>query len=98
MRRSEFVLRCAAWAIWGSGESMGSVALEAYRVLAWNDGVLELLDQRVLPHEVVYLRYADHRAVATAIHDMVIRGAPAIGVAAGYGLALAALGGVATDT
>lgn len=76
---------------------MGSVALDRYRVLAWNDGVLELLDQRALPHEVVYLRYDTYGAVAAAIHDMVIRGAPAIGVAAGYGLALAALGGAATD-
>ena len=76
---------------------MGGTALDTYRVLAWADGALELLDQRALPHEVVYLRYADVRAVAAAIHDMVIRGAPAIGVAAGYGMALAALGGAAAD-
>jgi methylthioribose-1-phosphate isomerase len=76
---------------------MGSVALDKYRVLAWADGALELLDQRALPHEVVYLRFGNYSAVATAIHEMVIRGAPAIGVAAGYGLALAALGGAAAD-
>ena len=76
---------------------MRSAALDTYRVLAWADGALELLDQRVLPHEVVYLRFEDARAVAAAIHDMVIRGAPAIGVAASYGMALAALGGAATD-
>jgi methylthioribose-1-phosphate isomerase len=47
-----------------------------------------LIDQRRLPDEEVYLRCLDHHAVAGAIRDMAIRGAPAIGVAAAYGLAL----------
>jgi methylthioribose-1-phosphate isomerase len=52
---------------------------------------LRLLDQRVLPGHTVYLDYTDYREVAAAIRDMVVRGAPAIGVTAAYGMALAAL-------
>lgn len=47
-----------------------------------------MLDQRRLPREVVYHTYTDYRDVAKAIKDMVIRGAPAIGVAAAMGVAL----------
>jgi methylthioribose-1-phosphate isomerase len=47
-----------------------------------------MLDQRLLPGEVVYHTYTDYREVARAIKDMVIRGAPAIGVAAAMGIAL----------
>ncbi len=65
--------------------------MEAYRSIEWRDGALRLLDQRRLPHEVIYLEYQDAAGVAGAIREMVIRGAPAIGAAAGYGLALAAL-------
>jgi len=49
-----------------------------------------MLDQRRLPHETIYLDYTDYRQVAAAIREMVIRGAPAIGAAAAYGLALTA--------
>ncbi len=52
-----------------------------------------LLDQRRLPDEVVEVRCATAAEVADAIRDMVVRGAPAIGIAAAYGLALAALRG-----
>ena len=47
-----------------------------------------MLDQRRLPGEVIYLTYTDYRDLAQAIKDMVIRGAPAIGVAAAMGVAL----------
>jgi methylthioribose-1-phosphate isomerase len=47
-----------------------------------------MIDQRRLPAEEVYLRCADAHAVARAIRDMAIRGAPAIGVAAALGIAL----------
>ena len=47
-----------------------------------------MLDQRRLPREVVYHTYTDYRDVAKAIKDMVIRGAPAIGVAAAMGVAV----------
>lgn len=51
------------------------------------DGVV-LLDQRRLPSEVVHITYTDYGELAAAIKDMVIRGAPAIGVAASMGIAL----------
>ena len=60
------------------------------RTIAWRDGVVEILDQRRLPHAVKYLRLKSARQVAKAIRDMAIRGAPAIGVAAAMGLALTA--------
>ena len=47
-----------------------------------------MLDQRRLPREVIYHTYTDYREVAKAIKDMVIRGAPAIGVAAAMGVAI----------
>jgi methylthioribose-1-phosphate isomerase len=47
-----------------------------------------MLDQRRLPGEVLYHTYTDYRQVATAIKDMVIRGAPAIGIAAAMGIAI----------
>lgn len=49
-----------------------------------------MLDQRLLPTQEVYRTYRDYRSVARAIKDMVIRGAPAIGVAAAMGIALGA--------
>jgi methylthioribose-1-phosphate isomerase len=58
-------------------------------VVLTDDGV-RLLDQRRLPHETVYRVYAEPAAMAEAIRDMVVRGAPAIGAAAAYALAFAA--------
>ena len=58
--------------------------------IAWSDGRLRLLDQTRLPDQEVWLALTDHRQVAEAIRSMRVRGAPAIGVAAAYGLALAA--------
>src|SRR5262245_46908246 len=49
-----------------------------------------MLDQRLLPTREIYRTYRDYRGVARAIKDMVIRGAPAIGVAAAMGIALGA--------
>jgi methylthioribose-1-phosphate isomerase len=62
-----------------------------YPTLRWNDGALEMLDQRALPARVDYLRYDSAVAVAEGIKTMVVRGAPAIGCAAAYGVALEAL-------
>lgn len=59
--------------------------------LRWRDSALELIDQRVLPGEILYRRYDSAEGVAGAIRDMVIRGAPAIGCAAAYGVAAEAL-------
>jgi len=51
---------------------------------------LILLDQRCLPMQEIYVSLSDHEQVAQAIENMVVRGAPAIGVAASFGLAIAA--------
>lgn len=58
--------------------------------IKWADQQLELLDQRILPGQTVYIPYRDAIAVADAIRNMVVRGAPAIGITAAYGMALAA--------
>ena len=63
--------------------------------LVWRAGTLHLLDQRLLPTEEVWRDYTDYREVARAIADMVVRGAPAIGCAAAYGVALGARQGAA---
>jgi methylthioribose-1-phosphate isomerase len=56
--------------------------------LAWRDGALLLLDQTRLPAEETWLECRDPETVADAIRRLAVRGAPAIGVAAAYGLAL----------
>ena len=58
------------------------------RTVVWEDGAVVMIDQRRLPPEEVYLRCRDHHEVAAGIRDMAIRGAPAIGVAAAFGIAL----------
>ncbi len=63
---------------------------DSVNAVVWEEGVLRLLDQRLLPHKVEYLSYADSAEVASAIRDMVVRGAPAIGVAAAYAVVLSA--------
>jgi methylthioribose-1-phosphate isomerase len=62
------------------------------RTIEWVDekNVVKMIDQRVLPHEEQWLEYDDYRDVAGAITTMVIRGAPAIGAAAAFGMVLAA--------
>lgn len=59
--------------------------------LRWRLGRLEMIDQRILPARFRYLSYCDARGVAEGIRSMVVRGAPAIGVAAAYGVALEAI-------
>ncbi len=61
-----------------------------FRSIAFQGGALVLLDQRKLPLEEIYVKCRTEDEVADAIADMVVRGAPAIGVAAAYGMALAA--------
>ncbi len=60
------------------------------QTLRWHDDRLELLDQRLLPALVEYCKAVTAQEVAQAIRAMVVRGAPAIGCAAAYGVALAA--------
>jgi methylthioribose-1-phosphate isomerase len=60
------------------------------RSIEWVDGKVRMIDQRLLPAELHLVEYKDYREVAQAIRTMVIRGAPAIGAAAAFGMALAA--------
>jgi methylthioribose-1-phosphate isomerase len=69
---------------------MKSKSQSSFSTLRWRDAALELLDQRALPERQIYLRYVNAHDVAGAIRDMVVRGAPAIGCAAAYGIALEA--------
>ncbi len=64
--------------------------MESFFTLRWQDGSVRMLDQRLLPAREVYRTYRDYRSVARAIKTLVIRGAPAIGVAAAMGIALGA--------
>jgi methylthioribose-1-phosphate isomerase len=61
------------------------------RAVRWEDSRLVLLDQRVLPEKVEYLICGNFREISAAIRNMVVRGAPAIGIAGGYGVASAAI-------
>ncbi len=70
-----------------------AVAPSDLRALVWQPDHLLLLDQRRLPAAETWLRCASATEVATAIRAMVVRGAPAIGIAAAYGFALAAMRG-----
>ena len=56
--------------------------------IEWTERGVVMLDQRRLPGEEITHTYTDYREVAKAIRDMVVRGAPAIGVAAAMGVAL----------
>lgn len=64
--------------------------MDAFRSIEWTGGKLRLLDQRLLPLETTYRDYISYIDVASAIRNMVVRGAPAIGVTAAFGLAIAA--------
>ena len=69
--------------------------MEAIRL---ENNALYLLDQTRLPAEERWLRYTEYRAVARAIRSMVVRGAPAIGVAAAvYGVLVVALRAISRD-
>ena len=72
-----------------SGPGNAAVTHHSVCPLRWDGQMLELLDQRLLPHEVRWLACRDSAAVADAIRALVVRGAPAIGIAAAYGAVLA---------
>ena len=65
--------------------------MPALKPIQWQNRQLVLLDQTGLPNEIIYRSYTTVAAVHDAIRDMVVRGAPAIGVSAAYGMVLAAL-------
>ncbi len=81
-------------------EKMEAVPLEipadADHAIVWRNDRLYLLDQRVLPLQECYLELQTAAATADAIRDMVVRGAPAIGITAAYGVVLAARHSYAT--
>lgn len=58
--------------------------------VSWDDGIVRMIDQRILPDRFEILELRDYREVADGIRTMAVRGAPAIGVSAALGLALAA--------
>ncbi len=62
----------------------------SFRTIEWRDDAVIMIDQTRLPGEEVYNTYTDFKSVAEAIKGMIIRGAPAIGVAAAMGVALGA--------
>lgn len=66
------------------------IAADADKAIVWENDRLYLLDQRVLPTQELYLELQTAAATADAIRDMVVRGAPAIGVTAAFGVVLAA--------
>ncbi|WP_296887432.1 S-methyl-5-thioribose-1-phosphate isomerase [uncultured Methanobrevibacter sp.] len=67
------------------------------RTIEWEDNKLKLIDQTKLPDELTYVYCENYPEVIVAIRDMIVRGAPAIGVAAGFGMALAYLDDVDLD-
>lgn len=60
------------------------------RTVEWDNGAVKMIDQRALPWKLEFLRLESVEAVAESIRNMTVRGAPAIGAAAGFGVALAA--------
>jgi len=68
-----------------------AAAMYVAQPIEWTDRGVVILDQRRLPGEEIFHTYTDYREVARAIREMVIRGAPAIGVAAAMGVALGVL-------
>ncbi|MGA9421660.1 MAG: S-methyl-5-thioribose-1-phosphate isomerase, partial [Rhodanobacteraceae bacterium] len=63
---------------------------DSIRALRWQDDRLRLLDQRCLPSQECWIDCTSAASVAQAIRDLVVRGAPAIGIAAAWGVVLAA--------
>lgn len=68
------------------------------RTVFWEGNQLKMIDQRILPGRFEIVSYRDHASVAQAIKDMVVRGAPAIGAAAAFGLALAGYESASSST
>jgi len=68
------------------------------RTVFWEDNQVKMIDQRILPARFEVVSFSDHKAVAQAITDMVVRGAPAIGATAAFGLALAGFESASTST
>ena len=75
----------------GAGYSRLETEVNMKPTIEWKDNTVVMIDQRKLPNQEIYVCCRDHDQVADAIEKMVIRGAPAIGVAAAYGIAIGVL-------
>ncbi len=64
--------------------------MSIFDVAVWKNGRVCMMDQRLLPHQELYLEFDSAQEVADAIRDMVVRGAPAIGCATAFGVAVEA--------
>ncbi len=80
--RSSYILDSSGKSAWCESHYM--------RTVFWEENKVKMIDQRRLPGTLEVVAYDNHRQVAEAIREMVVRGAPAIGVAAAFGVALAA--------
>ena len=67
------------------------------KTLEWVDNKLKLIDQRKLPDTLEYIYCSNYKEVIVAIKNMTVRGAPAIGVSAAFGMALASINGENLD-
>ena len=70
--------------------------MSSFNTIEWKNNKVIMIDQTRLPNEEIYLEFSNYEEVVDAIKRMVIRGAPAIGVAAAMGIAIGALN-VETD-
>jgi methylthioribose-1-phosphate isomerase len=68
------------------------------RTVFWEDHKVKMIDQRILPARLEIVSFSDYRAVAEAITNMTVRGAPAIGASAAFGLALAGYQSASSST
>ena len=65
--------------------------ISTLKTIEWKDNKVVMIDQTKLPNKLEFVEYDDYNQVADAIKTLVVRGAPAIGVSAAFGLALAVL-------
>ena len=70
---------------------MADLLYSGLRTVEWKDNSVVMIDQTKLPTELTYVKYTDYKDVANAIRNLVVRGAPAIGVSGAFGMALATL-------
>ena len=61
------------------------------RTVGWKDNKVVMIDQTKLPNQLIFVEFSDYNQVADAIRNLVVRGAPAIGVSGAFGMALAVL-------
>jgi len=71
---------------------MNNITIDSsLRTVEWKDNKVIMIDQTKLPNELIFVEFTDYNQVADAIRNLVVRGAPAIGVSGAFGLALAVL-------